>query len=300
MEKYCRLCAELKTNSDELNINISDSTIQIQEKLIACCQWNNYQHDSNLPDAICYSCYEKLEKSWLFSESVAFAQTKLLEIFHEIEIAPVKYESDVDNDGFNVYESESESEKIFVEPIAPSKKTTRKKNEEKQSVKIFVESIKSSNETIHEEKPVVLAPARASVKVVKSLECTTCKRSFRSPYNLEVSTVLLWFYDNRTEFICFSFTPILFQVHSKTHAGEGSHNCLNCGKEFTTASNLRRHLRNVHGQYANPKQNMPEFRYECYQCHRKFRLKWTLQKHLSVHSDDRPYECWLCHKMYVF
>lgn len=44
---------------------------------------------------------------------------------------------------------------------------------------------------------------------------------------------------------------------------------------------------------------MPDFKYECYQCHRKFRLKWTLQKHLSVHSDDRPYECWLCHKLWV-
>lgn len=199
MNSYCRLCADIKTD-DELNIKLSDSTLQIQEKLLACCQWRKYQHDANLPNAICYSCYEKLEKSWLFLESVAFAQTRLLEIFHEFELAPVKCESIVDDDGFNAYSPESEpepepSEEIFVEPIASTKKIAREKKEKKPSTKVVVDSIKPSNETAdHDKKPLKITPARKPLDVVKeTYECITCRKSFRSPYNLEVSAIFLWF-----------------------------------------------------------------------------------------------------------
>lgn len=195
MNSYCRLCADIKSD-DELNIKIGDSTLQIREKLIVCCQWNKYQNSANLPDAICYLCYEKLEKSWLFSESIEFAQIKLLEIFHDIELAPVKSESDVDDNGFNVYELEAETEpqpeEIFVDPIIPKEKKVRVKKEKKPSTKIVVKSIKPSKKSVRDEKPPKVKPPRKLLDVEKeSYECTTCKKSFRSPYNLEVSLMCL-------------------------------------------------------------------------------------------------------------
>lgn len=162
MNNYCRLCADLKTD-DELNIKISDSTLKIHEKLIACCQWNNYQSNASFPSAICYLCYEKLEKSWLFSESIAFAQDKLQEVLREIELAPIKYESDLDNDArfnddaFNAYDSEPET--IFVEPIAPSNKPCRVKKEKKPATKIIAEPFAPSNVAIDEEKPFTVEPS---------------------------------------------------------------------------------------------------------------------------------------------
>lgn len=203
---YCRLCADSKPE-DELNIKISDSMLQIHEKLIACCQWNKYQYDAKLPSAICYLCYEKLEKSWLFLESVAFAQTKLQEIFHEFELTPVKCESDVDDDGFHAYESEPEpepepqSEEIFVEAIAPTKIVARVKKEKKPSMKIVIGSTNTSNETVpRDEKPPKITLARKPLDAAKkSYECNTCKKSFRSPYNLEVSAEsFLWFLDDHS------------------------------------------------------------------------------------------------------
>lgn len=41
--------------------------------------------------------------------------------------------------------------------------------------------------------------------------------------------------------------------------------------------------------------------YECHVCGETFRHKTKLYEHRSLfHSNDRPFECWLCHKTYEF
>lgn len=196
MNNYCRLCAELKTD-DELNTKISDSTLNIEEKLIACCQWNYYQHYVHLPNGICYLCYEKLEKFWLFSESVAFAQIKLLEIFHEIEVAPVKHESDMDDDDFNI--CETKSEEIFVEPIRPSTDTTQAVE---NPGKIFIKPLKPSNDAIiREEKPLVIASTCEPSDETESYRCITCEKRFFSADDLKVSAMFSCFYISVSEYL---------------------------------------------------------------------------------------------------
>lgn len=49
-----------------------------------------------------------------------------------------------------------------------------------------------------------------------------------------------------------------------------------------------------------PTLNMPDFQYACNECGRRFRLKCTLTAHRTIHSTDRPFECWMCHRSYVF
>lgn len=36
--------------------------------------------------------------------------------------------------------------------------------------------------------------------------------------------------------------------------------------------------------------------HKCPVCNRCFSSGWNLREHIERHSDDRPYECWLCHK----
>lgn len=293
MNNYCRLCADLKTY-DELNIQISDATLKIHEKLTACCQWDKYQPNASYPSAICYLCYEKLEKSWLFSESIAFAQRKLQEVLHEIELAPVKFDSDVnyDDGGFNAGEFDAYAPgkmEIFVEPILPSPKT---KKEKTVTTKISVETMAPSNAPVYEQEPIA-SSSSSSCDPVDGTQFHEYVKIITGDES-EVGGQILQL---QSLYVGFHLIEFLFQANKRTHSNAGSsHVCSNCAKEFATASNLRRHLRNVHGEYVKPKENGPEYKYECYNCHRKFRLKWTLQKHLSVHSDDRPYECWLCHK----
>lgn len=42
--------------------------------------------------------------------------------------------------------------------------------------------------------------------------------------------------------------------------------------------------------------NSEKFLYSCKDCGRKFRLKCTLREHSSIHSNERPFECWICHR----
>lgn len=82
MNNYCRLCAELK-DSSEIITSIDDSDKLIEQKLLACCQWNVENTESNLPRKVCVFCLNKLNECWLFSQSVQIAQQKLQERFDE-------------------------------------------------------------------------------------------------------------------------------------------------------------------------------------------------------------------------
>lgn len=82
MTNYCRLCAEPK-DSSEIIASIDDSEKSIEQKLMACCQWNVESINERLPQNVCVVCLDKLDKFWLFSQSVQLAQQKLQEIFGE-------------------------------------------------------------------------------------------------------------------------------------------------------------------------------------------------------------------------
>lgn len=166
MTTFCRLCAELKTD-DELNTTtINDPKLNIKEKLVICCQWNNYVNYTNLPETICYSCTEKLEKSWLFNESVAFAQIKLQEIFCDSELHAIKSEFDGDdNDEFPLTDAQ---EDIFVEPIQPLTAPELSTNDDEKHL------IGSTIECLDETKSR------------HRHECDVCQKSFMTACSLTV------------------------------------------------------------------------------------------------------------------
>ena len=80
MTEYCRLCAELK-DLDEIVASIDDVEQSMEQKLRVCCQWTNENTERRLPHSVCSICLDKLDKCWLFSQTVQLAQQKLLEIF---------------------------------------------------------------------------------------------------------------------------------------------------------------------------------------------------------------------------
>jgi uncharacterized Zn-finger protein len=67
------------------------------------------------------------------------------------------------------------------------------------------------------------------------------------------------------------------------------HECITCGKAFTTSSKLTKHLRTHTG--ARP--------YECTTCGKAFAESGTLTKHLRTHTGARPYECTTCGKAFA-
>lgn len=80
---WCRLCAE-ERNPDEIKTTIDDIGLSIATKLNICCKWETLQPDDVLPKQLCHFCFDKLEMSWEFAQSVSIAQTKLNAIFGKL------------------------------------------------------------------------------------------------------------------------------------------------------------------------------------------------------------------------
>lgn len=120
MKNVCRLCAKEKT-SRQLMYSIGDNNLDIEQKLIACCRWNSFIANEQMPKMICADCWKILEKSFAFAETVALAQQQLLNQLIDIKIEvgslepinePIESKDEpIDSDAFN------ELPNRLVEPI---------------------------------------------------------------------------------------------------------------------------------------------------------------------------------------
>lgn len=163
---YCRLCAEPKSD-DDLCASINDLKMNILEKLIVCCQWDTYPLNPELPEYICFLCSEKLEKSWLFSVCVSEAQKKLLQLFSDVELIPIRREEAAD-DGAGLLDENLEN--IFVEAIPMPELRPDSIDEMIAEPESIDELIGSTIESTND-------------KIV----CDICKKVFTTIYNLTVS-----------------------------------------------------------------------------------------------------------------
>lgn len=84
MEVFCRLCGQIRL-PEQIKCKITDEALQIEQKLSDCCRWHLYQNHNNLPESVCISCFECLERSWLFCEKVAATQEILINDLNESE-----------------------------------------------------------------------------------------------------------------------------------------------------------------------------------------------------------------------
>ncbi|XP_053710318.1 oocyte zinc finger protein XlCOF19-like isoform X2 [Synchiropus splendidus] len=70
----------------------------------------------------------------------------------------------------------------------------------------------------------------------------------------------------------------------KTCSIRKSYNCSHCGKCFSKAANLKRHMTIHNGEKS----------FNCSQCCKSFTRKDTLKKHMKFHTGEKPFSCSLC------
>lgn len=68
------------------------------------------------------------------------------------------------------------------------------------------------------------------------------------------------------------------------------HHCSKCNKNFSTKTNLMRHMR-THDGNSKP--------YECHICNHRFTQNGSLKQHMFLHSGERPYQCEFCNRSFT-
>ncbi|XP_078345889.1 uncharacterized protein LOC144631347 [Oculina patagonica] len=91
-----------------------------------------------------------------------------------------------------------------------------------------------------------------------------------------------------------TYNKVYLKEHLTTHEENDTLKCKECGKKFSSKSNLNKHCKKHLPGYVPAKDKQREKKYSCSDCGKKFDSMHGLESHQRSHTGERPFECDQC------
>lgn len=278
-ETYCRLCAEPTPRQQLIG---PEEEVAILSKIVTKLLWINIDITlTDLPNTICFSCFDLLERTWAFLTNTRIAHRKLSNVFLKDkaktndcnEKVPGK---PVDENWETFQEPKPE---IKVENIENSVVIEESESLDSSSFLVEKSEIKSEHETDDDFDPAVsfdhLSSSDSDIPLEVTAKKKQAKRKKVKEDDLQVlSTNTTWEEQPcrcaKCDAQCKNITSL--QLHSlEIHNRCCLFKCVDCGKVFNSFKAFIRHMR-LHNSALN---------YCCEHCNKILLIPSEVKQHRS-------------------
>uniref|UniRef100_A0A3B4BHD4 C2H2-type domain-containing protein n=1 Tax=Periophthalmus magnuspinnatus TaxID=409849 RepID=A0A3B4BHD4_9GOBI len=152
--------------------------------------------------------------------------------------------------------------------------------------------------------------------VLKPYSCSQCGKAFGRKAHLGRHMIVHRAETRHKCSVCERDFKLMTRLreHMRTHTGEKPFVCPVCGKSFAQISTLSRHQKHIHHMCPVCKgsfQNITELNQhlkthlddgtldQCSLCGKECRNKSNLQRHMFVHTGEKPFSCSVCEEGFV-
>ncbi|KPI96725.1 Zinc finger protein 846 [Papilio xuthus] len=263
VDKYCRLCAEPTEH-----LIYADEEAAFNSKIAKKMLWINIDvtPSNKLPKSICYSCFDQLERTWIFLKNVREAQEKLNQLFstnNEHKVKSGKQSSDVANpvdmnwDDFQDVKVDIKDEDImtvittnkFIDGLENLKTEQCPENDQD----FLIEDNGFSSSTDSEQPSDVTVKKKRNKKKVSEHNEDKDKTLYIEPVDIDELDVT-WEEEacrcGHCDAQCKNISLLRFKtrlnLHLRQHTGAKPYNCVQCQRDFTNGSNYKKHMKRRH------------------------------------------------------
>ncbi|XP_044743907.1 zinc finger protein 391-like [Chrysoperla carnea] len=295
---YCRLCAEIKSNTDLIDTVNNDLDLKCKIYDLLAIEISN---DIDLPKSICNECFNKIILCSEFKEQSQKAQTILREIVilnNKVKLELSAIEENIEQEDNNYNDSRDDPLSADENPNSigddPKEDITIVKNEIKiEDAEINNKQCKSSKDNRSDEvKKLQQRWSNDVYKYYGDWQCNDCDEIIKSLKHFRehcaaahnklpvyVCKICSRVYQNEKFRAFYKHISRHFKYQQRPDSSKvkKEHKCTECGKLFEKPLYLQRHS----------KAHKPKDLFTCTTCNKQYQKIEALKYHEAKHTEER-------------